>query len=260
MIPGMGALDGIRGVLLDIDGTLIAADREIPGAAATLAEIERRDLPYRLITNTSRRPRSAIAAVLAAAGFISDATRVLTPTLLARRLVIESGRTRTWLLVAPATREDLVGLDPVEASPDWVVVGDVGDGFTYAAMDRAFRFLLEGAGLIALHKNRYWHDGSDLRIDAGPFVAALEYAAGVQANVVGKPSREFFRLAAEDLAIDDPGAILMVGDDVTTDCAGAKEFGCRAALVRTGKFRDADLARGPAPDLVLDSVADLVAR
>jgi HAD superfamily hydrolase (TIGR01458 family) len=256
----IAGIHGIEGVLLDIDGTLLTADREIPGAARTVRALQATGVPFRLMTNTTRRPRSAIARVLAEAGFEIGADHVLTPAVLARRRMLEAGASRAALLIARATLEDLRGIVPVGEGEraDWVVVGDLGPGFTFDVLDGAMARLLDGARLLALQKNRYWHDGTRLRIDAGPFVAALEYAAGVEAEVVGKPSREFFRLAAADLGIADPGAILMVGDDVTTDVAGGHAFGCRTVQVRTGKFRAGDLDRIPAADVVVDSVVDLL--
>ena len=49
----------------------------------------------------------------------------------------------------------------------------------------------------------------------------------------------------------------MIGDGIETDVEGAKNSGLKAALVRTGKFRETDLDGSVKPDLVLDSIADL---
>jgi HAD superfamily hydrolase (TIGR01458 family) len=114
--------------------------------------------------------------------------------------------------------------------------------------------LMEGAGLIALQKNRYWRTRDGLSLDAGPFVAALEYASGERAVVVGKPEEAFFRIAMEDLGVG-AGEIAMVRDDVEADVAGAKRAGLLGIQVRTGKWR-LDAEDGEA-DLVLDSVAGL---
>ena len=98
-----------------------------------------------------------------------------------------------------------------------------------------------------------------MALDAGPFVVALEYATGREATIVGKPSRAFFESAAESIRID-LGDVVVVGDDVDTDVAGAQAAGAAAVLVRAGKFREGDLSIGsPGPDLVLDSVASLPA-
>lgn len=249
----------VRGVLLDIDGTLLSGDRAIPGAAELLAALEAAGTPYRLVTNTTRRSRVTIRRVLADAGLDVAADRILAPSVLARRRILDSGRTRALLLVAPASLEDFEGVDADDDRPDWVVVGDLGRGFTWERLNRAFLRLLDGARLLALQKNRYWHVGeSGLAIDAGPFVAALEYAAAVEAEIVGKPSRAFFALALADLGVE-PSRAVMVGDDLAADGGGALAAGCRAVLVRTGKFRPEDLERAgaPEPTATIDSIADL---
>jgi ribonucleotide monophosphatase NagD (HAD superfamily) len=91
-------------------------------------------------------------------------------------------------------------------------------------------------------------------------VRLLEYAAAVQATVLGKPSPEFFRLALDTAAVA-PAKALVVGDDLGADVAGAHAVGLRAALVRTGKGTQ-PAPPGDAsgePDAVLDSVAGLPA-
>jgi phospholysine phosphohistidine inorganic pyrophosphate phosphatase len=150
--------------------------------------------------------------------------------------------------------EDLKGITLTEDRPDHVLVGDLGEGFAYDRLNAAFRCLMDGAELIALQKNRYWRREDGLALDAGPFVAALEYASGKSATVVGKPEKGFFRLALEDLGLL-PHEVAMVGDDAEADVAGAKRAGLKGVLVRTGKWT-AEREGGEA-DLVLDSVADL---
>ena len=113
---------------------------------------------------------------------------------------------------------------------------------------------MEGAELVALQKNRYWQDRGGLSLDAGPFVAALEYASGKSAAVVGKPEENFFRIALEDMGLE-AHEVAVVGDDAEADVAGAKKAGLSGIQVRTGKWRPGDDA-GEA-DLVLDSVAEL---
>jgi HAD superfamily hydrolase (TIGR01458 family) len=122
---------------------------------------------------------------------------------------------------------------------------------------RAFAELQAGAELYCLHKNRWWQTARGPLLDAGAFVAGLEYAAGVEAVVVGKPSPAYFQAALEALDAD-PALTWMVGDDLEADIAGAQRFGMKTVLVRTGKFRPDDLERSPtAPDVVLNSVAEL---
>lgn len=88
-------------------------------------------------------------------------------------------------------------------------------------------------------------------------MAALEYATGREATIVGKPNSVFFRAAAESMGVDLPD-VAVVGDDITTDVAGAQACGAAAVLIRTGKFREGDLSGGsPKPDLGLESLASV---
>jgi len=253
----VSTFEGVRGLLLDIDGTLLVDDRPIAGAAETLMRLRAAGLPVRLMTNTSRRSRAAIARALRSAGLEVAVPEILTPAILARRMILDSDRKRALILIPPEARTDFDGVDEGDR-PDWVVVGDLGRGFTWEVLNGAFRALREGASLVALHKNRFWFAGEDgWVLDAGAFVAALEYATGMEAIVVGKPAAPFFQLALQDLRLPAED-VLVVGDDLETDIAGGAAAGCRTALVRTGKGAGAPSPPGgPRPDSILESIADL---
>jgi HAD superfamily hydrolase (TIGR01458 family) len=116
---------------------------------------------------------------------------------------------------------------------------------------------MEGAELIALQKNRYWLKPDGLALDVGPFVAALEYATGQEAVVVGKPARAFFETVMATLSVPAERAA-MAGDDVEADVGGALAAGLAGILVRTGKYRDETLRQsGVEPTATVDSIADL---
>ncbi len=250
-----------RACLIDIDGTLLAGKAPIPGAPEALSALRREGFPFRLVTNTTRHPRAAIVAELGAAGMAVDAAEIVTPPVAAARWLKEQGAQRVQLLVPEVGLREFAGFERDEAEPEFVVIGDLGAGFTFERLNAAFRSLLRGARLIALQRNRAWDPGSGLQLDAGPFVAALEFAAGQEAILVGKPNPAFFQLAAADLGVSTAGAAV-IGDDLESDIAGARAAGCLAIAVRTGKLEKlgggapASLA-GVAPDVVLDSIAAL---
>ncbi len=241
----------IKGLLLDLDGTLYVGEEPVPGASEAVHRLKDAGLALRYVTNTTRMPRRAVVERLRALGFEATEDKVFTPAQAAARLM----RNKSCLaLVDGSLLEDLKGITLTEESPDFVLVGDLGEGFTYARLDAAFNCLMNGAKLVALQKNRYWRTPGGLSLDAGPFVAALEYATGQQAAVVGKPEEAFFRIALEDLRLE-AGEVAMVGDDAEADVAGAKRAGLLGIQVRTGKWgSDAEERQA---DLVLDSVAGL---
>ena len=251
-----------EGLLLDIDGVLHVGDEEVPGARAALAQLRDADVPFRLVTNTTSRPRAAVTDRLQRIGFDVETTDVLTPAAMAVRLCEERGYERVALVVAHALREDLAALEAVEtrgSSVDAVIVGDLGRGFTWDILNGAFRSLLRGADLIALQRNRYWRRPEGLVLDAGPFVAALEYAVDRPATVVGKPSAAFFLEGVADLGVD-ADRVAMIGDDLEADVGGALDAGIAGIQVRTGKFRP-DVLESSAiePTMVIDSIADVPA-
>ena len=241
----------IRGLLVDLDGTLYVGDEPVVGAREALERLASGGLILRYVTNTTRRPRRAVHDHLLSLGFAVDEAEILTPARTAASLV----RNHTCFpLVDDSLFEDLGDVALTDEAPDFVLVGDIGEDFDYAKLNAAFRHLMEGADLLALQKNRYWRKEDGLALDAGPFVAALEYASGKSATIVGKPERSFFELALREMDLE-PHEAAMVGDDPESDVAGARRVGLKGFQVRTGKYRpETELAEA---DLILGSIAGL---
>jgi HAD superfamily hydrolase (TIGR01458 family) len=252
-------LERVEGLLLDLSGVVYVEDEAVPGATEALRRLRDAGVPVRLVTNTTMRPRRSILERLERLGIETDPSELITPATLARRHCGEAGYESVELVVLDELREDLEGLERSGDRVDAVVAGDLGEGWTFDILNGAFRHLMDGAELIALQKNRYWETADGLSLDAGPFVAALEYASGSEATVVGKPSPAFFELALGELGVGADRAA-MVGDDVEADVGGAIEAGLAGVLVRTGKYRE-ELVResGVRPTVTVDSITDVPA-
>jgi HAD superfamily hydrolase (TIGR01458 family) len=245
------------GVLLDIDGVLTISWEEIPGASAAVAELRRRGIPFRLLTNTTTHTRTELARTLEGAGISVRPEEIVTAVVGAAAYLRENHPgARCYLLSDGDASEDLEGVDLMEDDPDVVLIGGASEDFSYRNVDRAFRLLVAGASLVAMHRNLYWRTSDGLQLDAGAYVHGLEEAAGVVAVVVGKPAPTFFRAALDEIGVT-PEKAWMVGDDVENDVRGAQRLGMTGVLVRTGKFRAGDLDVGDAPSRVIDSIADL---
>jgi HAD superfamily hydrolase (TIGR01458 family) len=170
---------------------------------------------------------------------------------------------RVLALVMHALVGDLDGIELVGEGADAVLIGGADETpetnlvFSYMNLARAFAELELGARLYCLHKNRWWQTARGPLLDAGAFVAGLEYAADVEAVVIGKPSPAYFAAALEALDTD-PDRAWMVGDDLESDIAGAQAVGMKTVLVRTGKFRpDAVEASRVRPDGIVSSIVQL---
>ena len=263
-------IDELVGVLLDVDGTLLTESGAVPGAAAIVDRLRHREFPFRIVTNITRRSRDSVVTRLGDHGVQVNRDEVFTAVFAGAEWM----KARGYRRVAPFVSEDALpdlqeftltggtaGGRADSATPDAVLVGDVGDRWNHALLNEAFRYVMDGAALVALQMGRYWLGPSGLEVDAGAYVAALEFAAGRTATVCGKPNTEFFEAAIRSFGVSGAPArsrIAMVGDDVAADIAGAQRAGLQGWLVRTGKYRDDVLAASEiTPDRVLSSVADL---
>jgi HAD superfamily hydrolase (TIGR01458 family) len=247
-------------ILLDVDGVLHVSGEPIPGGAEAVARLRDAGHRLRFVTNNTTRARSQLLDELRGLGVeLEDAELQTTPQAAARTL---KGR-RVLAMTMAAILDDLEGVELVGEEADAVLLGGADETpetnrvFSYMNLARAFAELDAGAELYCLHRNRWWQTSRGPLLDAGAFVAGLEYAAGVQATLLGKPSPAYFSAALEALDADAE-LTWMVGDDIEADIAGAHAHGMKTVLVRTGKFRpDAVEATPLRPDGIISSIAQL---
>jgi len=243
-----------------VEGVLHVSGTPVDGAPRALARLREAGHRLRFVTNTTMRSHTQVYDQLRGLGIELDPYELHTTANAAVHAL--AGR-RVLALTMSALVEDLQELELVGEGADAVLIGGAGEPgetgrvFSYMNLARAFSELDGGAELYCLHKNRWWQTERGPMLDSGALVAALEYAAGAEATVIGKPSAAYFAAALEELDADADMA-WMVGDDLEADIAGARAHGLRTVLVRTGKFRQADLDQSKIePDVVIDSIADL---
>ncbi len=253
----MSALPNLHGLLIDIDGVLYVGDHAIAGAADTIQLLADRGLPYRFVTNTTTQSREQMAAKLQAMGFNIQAPSILSTPAATAAYLQQQNHHSCHCVVGDTIRAEFAGFDSDTETPDAIVIGDIGPNWSYELVNHLARQVMDGAELIALHKGRFWQTEEGLQVDIGAFVAGIEYVTGVTATVIGKPSPAFFDTALQALQCTAE-QVLMIGDDIESDVGGAQRCGIRGALVKTGKYRQAQAdASAVTPDLLLDSFADL---
>jgi HAD superfamily hydrolase (TIGR01458 family) len=254
-------LDGIDGLLLDMDGVLGVSWTPLPGAAEAVTRLHDAGVPLRVVTNTTTYPQTKFGTVLREFGFPFADEQVLTASVLAADwLRAERAGARVFLL-GDARPEDLAGVELVGAdeSPDVVLVSGADDSFCFENFNTVLRLLHGGAELVAMHRNLFWMTRRGERLDAGAYLLGLEAATGLEAVVLGKPAPRSFLAGLDALGLPAE-RVAMVGDDVENDVLAAQALGVTGVLVRTGKFREDQLARASGtPDVVVDSICDVPA-
>ncbi len=244
----------IKAVFFDLSGVLYMGKTAIPGAVDAIARIQRSDLQARFVTNTSRLTRARLMQDLIDLGFEIRSDQLFTAPAAAIAWVRQHAR-RPYCLVH---RNILPEFDQLEQhDPNAVIIGDAADDLNYANLNKAFRLCHQGATLIGIGRNRYFKLGDELLLDAGPFIAAIEYAANTEAIIMGKPSLAFYEQVVNSVECSAAEA-MMVGDDVFGDVQGALDCGLNASLVQTGKYQPGDEQRVTADFPLFPSIVEAV--
>jgi HAD superfamily hydrolase (TIGR01458 family) len=253
-------MSALRGILLDIDGVLHISMHPIPGAAQTLEWLVEQGYQCCFVTNTTTLARARLAQRLHEIGLpIPEANLVTAPVATANYIRQHYPAKRCWILTKGDTAADFAGINLVESDADVVVIGGAEELLSYENMNHAFRMLMNGADLLAMHTNLYWRTSEGLQLDSGPFVRALELATDKKAIILGKPNQAFFEQALLTIGMVASEAV-MVGDDIENDIAGAQQAGLHTVLVCTGKHKgDSPLLQKVRPEAILPSIAQLPA-
>jgi len=246
-----------KAFLIDMDGTLYFKGEPCPGAIETVDYLRQKKYQLRFLTNTTAKTPKMLHAQMQALGFDIYENEIFNATYACLQYLRSQPNNRCHFMVDDAVKAFFKEIPVDDNAPDFVVVGDYGEGFDFHALNHAFRLLMDGAELIALQKGLYWFSPEGMFLDCGAFVTLLEAAADKTAKVMGKPSETFFRLALESLQ-HSPSEVIVVGDDITSDIIGAQTMGMRSILVKTGKFKPNQLENSVAkPTWVLDNISAL---
>jgi len=254
----------MNAILFDLDGVLYTGNNAIKGAADVINWSLGEDIPHLFLTNTSSLPRAALVEKLAGFNIKSCPDDFITPVLAAKQWLSNHIDGKIALFIPDATRDEFAEFeqcdDSSEQGAEAIIIGDLGQAWDFKTLNRAFRLLMNNANtkLLALGMTRYWRAEDGLRLDSAPFVKALEHASGREAIVLGKPSKEFYMSALNQLGCNAIDTI-MIGDDIRGDIEGSQNAGIHGLLVRTGKFQTTDLKQGVVPYDVIESIAELPA-
>lgn len=250
-------LSPIKGVLIDLDGVIYNDSQIIPGAVETIHKLRQQNIPFRFITNTTMKCRDTLREKLNKFGIDCEANEIFSAAYAAAKYVSRYPEAKCHLMLKEDAKKEFIRWASEEEEVDFVVTGDLGESITFDLLNNAFVRLMNGAKLVALQKNRFWLSDKGYTLDAGAFVALLEYASNQKAILIGKPERNFFELALADLDLF-PENVLMIGDDIESDIGGSARLNIHTCLVQTGKFRQQDVDRSEIkPDHIISSIADI---
>lgn len=254
--------------LLDLDGVVYRGEQVLPGARALVEWLDATGHQTLYLSNNSLQTPEEVAAKLARLGMPAPEGRVLTAGWAAMRTIAQRfPGGRIFVLGMPSVEgmAERVGLRPVwrdaadEERPD-VVLAALDRTLTYERLKRALRGILDGAAFYAVNRDPRLPVEDGFEPGTGSIAAALEYASGQRAEIVGKPGPGIVMEAMRQLGVR-PEDTLMVGDGLDLDVVAGHAAGVTTALVLTGltTVEQAHAATGERqPDLIFADCAALL--
>ena len=247
-----------KGILLDLEGVIYEGSRLIDGSIETINKLLAHGFNIKYLTNTTTTSRRLVFEKLIQFKLPLIESDIFSPAIAANIFLKKKYFSRISLFTNQSLQEDFTDFVIDDLEPEAIILGDLYKEFSWEKLNKAFQIILEANPLIiALHKNRYCKRENKLGLDLGPFVAALEYATSKKSVLIGKPEKNFFNLAIEDMKLKNE-EVLMIGDDIIADIGGAKNILLKTIQVKTGKFQKKDETNlYLQPDYRIDSISRL---
>lgn len=226
-----------KGFFIDVQGTLICDAKKEPinGAIEFIDELNRRKIPYMVITNNTKAKSEDFLKSLIKKGF--NIKNYVDPFSLLANVATEKN------VAAFGADEFLDVLKALGYSFDYETPSSVIVSIKKEYTNEDFALMIESAyktdKLIGMHETSTYSKDGKRYPGVGAIMNMLKFAVNKEYEVVGKPSFNYYNQAREalDLNFED---IMIISDDMMGDLVGAKRFGMKTALVLSGKVKDAN--------------------
>jgi|LUMJ01.1.fsa_nt_gb HAD superfamily hydrolase (TIGR01458 family) len=247
-----------KGILLDLEGVLYEGNKLLEGSIEIINNLLKLGINIRLLTNTTTLSRRLIFEKLLKFQLPLIEKNIFSPAVATNIFLKKNNISKIALFTNQFLKEDFSDFEKDNNEAQAIILGDLYKEFNFDKLNHAFQIINNNKPLIvALHKNRYCKREGKLGLDLGPFVAALEYASSIKSILIGKPEKNFFNLAIEDMKLNNED-VVMIGDDIVADIEGAKNVGLKTIQVKTGKYQKKDETEPYIqPDTRIDSITEL---
>jgi len=256
----VGDFSGFEGFVFDFDGVVWLGDNLIEGARDTIESLRRAGKKVAFATNNASKSRKAYAEKLRSLGIHADHWEIETSASAAAKVIKDrGGASKVYAVGMDGLTFELMmaGHTLSDKKPDYVVSAH-DETFTYDKLKTAFECIhYAGAKYIAANPDKVGPRDGKLVPASGCIMAAIEYATGVKAEVVGKPEKQIMEAALKSMDLQ-ASQVLVVGDTLDYDIMAGKNAGAKTALVLTGvDSRESAEEKGIQPDFIIDGIKDL---
>lgn len=254
-------LKDVKGILSDIDGTLIFKGKPTPGAIVAVNEIRKSGFKILFFTNTDSKSPQNVLKILNDHGFKVNREEIYTPIIALKEFLSNNLDKKSFFIATKEVEKEFQEFPQVEGSeiPDYVILCDFQDNWRVKRLNQAFQYALKGATLIGSQGNLYYLDrNGEPILDTGAFIEMISNASHKPSRIFGKPSIHFFNQAVKKLDLNKE-QVIVIGDDPSSDIHGALTSGLKAVLVKTGKGKSFDGLSGKIrPHLIIENFSKIL--
>ena len=229
-----GINEPIKGLLIDMDGVIYSGEEAIPGSPEAIRLIQERGVKIIFLTNNARRSPDGYARKLEQLGITIEPENIITSGVAVGNFVRQlDAPPKVHIIGSAALRKLVLAAGALESDEAEYVIAGIDLDLSMGDFTIAVRHLINGAKLVATNTDAIIPTQDGPEPEAGSVVAFLEASSGQQARNFGKPQQAIFDLAIERVGVPRD-SIVMIGDTLATDIAGATSAGLRSILVESG--------------------------
>ncbi len=223
----------MRGYFIDIQGTLIDDKNflPLPGAIEFIEFLNKKNIPFVLVTNNTKKESNEFIKYLQNLGFKFDENQYIDPLMIIKKELKN-------VTLKPYGNEKFVEIIKnnfkTSQNPEAVILGI--KVYSPEEISEIIETLLKGAKLYGMHKTSLYVKNDKRYPGLGAILEMLKYATGKDYQVFGKPSKKFFLEASKKIGLNFD-KITIISDDLHGDLIPAKELGMKSVLVLTGKIK-----------------------
>ncbi|MFX0092008.1 MAG: HAD-IIA family hydrolase [Candidatus Hodarchaeota archaeon] len=247
----------IKGIIFDIDGVLEFQGKVCDGAIETINSLRDKGIILRFLTNSTLKSRKSCTERLKKAGFRIFEEEVITASYATAEYLKSLTPKSCWVMLEREGLEEFRDFTQDRKDPEYIVMGDNRTNFNFDCLNEVLRLLLKGVKFIAMIPELTDESMGEVELNVGSWTQMLERASGVKAVYIGKPNHYAFELTLKSMNLEKKN-IIIVGDQISTDILGAKNFSIRSILLRTGEFKESDLDSEIKPDYIFDTIRDVL--
>ena len=245
--------------ILDMDGTVYLGNQLFPETLPFLQRIRESGASYLFFTNNASRAKDTYVSRLNGMGIPAGPENILTS---AETTIAFLKQHRPGKSVYVVGTPDLIrsfedaGICVEEDAP--IVVASFDTTLTYDKLEKACRYIREGAEFISTHPDFNCPVEGGFIPDSGAICALITASTGKLPRYFGKPYEdtlqiieEFSGVAREDMVVE--------GDRLYTDIALGAKHGVASVLVLSGETTLEDLEGSEVqPSVIVQNVGELL--